>query len=55
MSGIATRIGERRGRTNWGTTGTAGFAMKMVGIGLCAGLGLCCCQFLIETFFQAIR
>ncbi|HVV16043.1 MAG TPA: hypothetical protein VHH90_02475 [Polyangia bacterium] len=32
---------------------SVGFAAKMVGIGLCAGLALVSCQFLIEACFRA--
>lgn len=32
-----------------------GFAAKMVGIGLCAGLGLISCQVVIEAYFHALR
>jgi hypothetical protein len=43
------------GATGYGgvTRGSLGFAAKMVGIGLCAGLALVSCQFVIEKFFQA--
>lgn len=34
---------------------SAGFAAKMVGIGLGAGLLLVVCQFLIDDWFRAIR
>jgi hypothetical protein len=35
--------------------GSAGFAAKMVGIGIGAGLLLVVCQFLIDAWFRAIR
>ena len=39
-----------------GVTGESlGFAAKMVGIGLCAGLALVSCQFAIEACFHAMR
>ena len=39
-----------------GVTGESlGFAAKMVGIGLCAGLALVSCQFVIEACFRALR
>ena len=37
------------------TGGRLGFAAKMVGIGLCAGLALVSCQFVIEACFRALR
>jgi hypothetical protein len=39
-----------------GVTGQSlGFAAKMVGIGLCAGLALVSCQLAIEACFHAMR
>jgi hypothetical protein len=35
--------------------GTVGFAAKMVGIGLCAGLALVSCQYAIELAFRALH
>jgi hypothetical protein len=35
--------------------GSAGFAAKMVGIGLGAGLLLVVCEFLLDTWFRLIR
>jgi hypothetical protein len=32
-----------------------GFAAKMVGIGLCAGLALVSCQFLIDALFHTLH
>jgi hypothetical protein len=61
MSGLASRIVGRGGvaandsAIGGATSGTLGFAAKMIGIGLCAGIALCCCQFLIDTFFRTIR
>jgi hypothetical protein len=55
MSGLVGRISDERSRANWGALGTAGFAMKVIGIGLGAGLGLICCQFLIDAVFRSIR
>jgi hypothetical protein len=34
--------------------GSVGFAAKMVGIGLCAGLALLSCQYAIELCFRAL-
>lgn len=50
MSALARRLGSDRR-----LAGSAGFAAKMVGIGLGAGLLLVVCQFLIDTWFRAIR
>jgi hypothetical protein len=55
MSGLVSRISDERSRANWGALGTAGFAIKVIGLGLCAGLGLVFCQFLIDAFFRTIR
>jgi hypothetical protein len=50
MSVLSRRVGvDRR------LAGGAGFAVKMVGIGLFAGLLLVVCQFLIDAWFRAIR
>jgi hypothetical protein len=50
MSVLARRLeSDRR------LVGSAGFAAKMVGIGLGAGLILVVCQFLIDAWFRAIR
>ena len=51
------------GRGVTGSQGAAGeglgfaakFAAKMVGIGLCAGLGLVSCQLAIEACFRVLR
>jgi hypothetical protein len=50
MSALARRLGSD-GRL----ARSAGFAAKMVGIGLGAGLLLVVCQFLIDAWFRAIR
>jgi hypothetical protein len=55
MSGLVSRISDERSRANWGPLGTASFAIKVIGIGLCAGLGLIVCQFLIDAFFRTIH
>jgi hypothetical protein len=55
MSGLVSRISDERSRASWGTLGTAGFAIKVIGIGLCAGIGLLGCQFLIDAFFRTLR
>jgi hypothetical protein len=58
MSVLARRLGvERLGvdRRLAGSAGFAGFAVKMVGIGLLAGVLLVVCQFLIDAWFRAIR
>jgi hypothetical protein len=50
MSALARRLeSDRR------IAGGAGFAAKMIGIGLGAGLLLVVCQFLIDAWFRAIR
>jgi hypothetical protein len=49
MSILARRLGSDR------LAGGAGFAVKMVGVGLFAGLLLVVCQFLIDAWFRAIR
>jgi len=61
--GLARRMstggGSVAGRGVTGGIGVAGeslgFAVKMVGIGLCAGLGLVSCQLAIEACFRALR
>jgi hypothetical protein len=62
MSVLARRFGGGRfGAGRFGANrlaggaGFAGFAVKMVGIGLVAGLLLVVCQFLIDAWFRAIR
>lgn len=55
MSGLVSRISDERSRASWGALETAGFAIKVVGLGLCAGLGLVFCQFPIDAFFRTIR
>jgi hypothetical protein len=52
MSVLARRFG---GGRLMGGGGFAAFAVKMVGIGLVAGLLLVVCQFLIDAWFRAIR
>jgi hypothetical protein len=52
MSVLARRFG---GDRLAGSAGFAGFLVKMVGIGLFAGLLLVVCQFLIDAWFRAIR
>ena len=54
MSVLARRFGGGR-FGNQRLAGSAGFAVKMVGIGLFAGLLLVVCQFLIDAWFRAIR
>jgi hypothetical protein len=50
MSVLARRLeSDRR------LAGSAGFAAKMIGIGVGAGLLLVVCQFLIDAWFRAIR
>ena len=51
MALLARRFGSDR----LAGAGFAGFAVKMVGIGLFAGLLLVVCQFLIDAWFRAIR
>jgi hypothetical protein len=53
MSVLARRLGG--GRFDRRLAGSAGFAARMVGIGLLAGLLLVVCQFLIDAWFRAIR
>ena len=62
--GLARRMSTGRGGVTvaGGSTGgsgvtgeSLGFAAKMVGIGLCAGLALVSCQFAIEACFHALR
>ncbi len=55
--GLARRTSERTvGGSVGGITGESlGFAAKMVGVGLCAGLALVTCQFLIDALFHAAR
>ena len=58
MSVLARRLGAgiRVGlRVDRRLVGSAGFAVKMVGVGLFAGLLLVVCQFLIDAWFRAIR
>jgi hypothetical protein len=59
MSVLARRFGgDRVGlglRIDRRLSGGAGFAVKVVGIGLFAGLLLVVCQFLIDAWFRAIR
>ena len=59
MSVLARRLGSDRFgdglRVDRRLMGSAGFAVKMVGIGLFAGLLLVVCQFLIDAWFRAIR
>jgi hypothetical protein len=50
--GIGLRVDRRVDR--W-SLGGAGFAVKVVSIGLFAGLLLVVCQFLIDAWFRAIR
>jgi hypothetical protein len=54
MSVLARRFGGRldeRGLVGAG----ARFAVKVIGVGLLAGLLLVVCQFLIDAWFRAIR
>ena len=55
MSVLARRFGGRLGGRlgDRGVMGGAGFAAKMVGMGLLAGLLLVVCQFLIDAWFRA--
>jgi len=53
--GAEGTFGGIRGIRGIRSSGVVRFAVKMIGIGLCAGLALCCCQFLIDTFFRSIR
>ncbi len=55
MSVLARRFGGDRFGVDRRLAGSAGFAVKMVGIGLFAGLLLVVCQFLIDAWFRAIR
>ena len=55
MSVLARRLGSGRFAAERRFAGSAGFAVKMVGIGLFAGLLLVVCQFLIDAWFRAIR
>jgi hypothetical protein len=55
MSVLARRFGGDRLGIDRRLVGSAGFAVKMVGIGLFAGLLLVVCQFLIDAWFRAIR
>src|SRR5450631_615554 len=54
MSVLARRFGVGL-RVDRRFVGSAGFAVKMVGVGLLAGLLLVVCQFLIDAWFRAIR
>lgn len=51
--GLARRTSATTGGDGAGET--LGFAAKMVGIGLCAGLALVSCQFLIDALFHGTR
>ena len=53
MSAIARRLGGRLG--DRGVMSGAGFAVKVIGVGLLAGLLLVVCQFLIDAWFRALR
>ena len=53
MSVLARRFGGRLG--DRGLVGGARFAVKVIGVGLLAGLLLVVCQFLIDAWFRAIR
>jgi hypothetical protein len=55
MSVLARRFGGGRLEVERRLEGSAGFAAKMVGIGLFAGLLLVVCQFVIDAWFRAIR
>ena len=55
MSGVARRIGGDRVGINRRLVGSAGFAARMLGVGLLAGVLLVVCQFLIDAWFRAIR
>ena len=55
MSVLARRLGGDRAGLDRRLMGGAGFAVKMVTIGLVAGLLLVVCQFLIDAWFRAIR
>ena len=55
MSVLARRFGGDRLGMDRRLMGSAGFAVKMVSIGLVAGLLLVICQFLIDAWFRAIR
>ncbi len=50
-------LARRTSVTNGGgiARGSLGFAAKMVGIGLCAGLALVSCQVVIDALFHAGR
>ena len=54
MSTLARRLGSGR-LSDHRLAGSAGFAAKMVGVGLGAGILLVVCQFIIEAWFRAIR
>lgn len=53
MSALARRFGGRLG--DRGLLGGAGFAAKVLGVGLLAGLLLVVCQFLLDAWFRVIR
>jgi hypothetical protein len=53
MSALARRFGGRLG--DRGVMGGAGFAAKVIGVGLLAGVLLVVCQFLIDAWFRAVR
>ena len=55
MSVLARRIGGDRFGIDRRLVGSAGFAVKVVGVGVLAGLLLVVCQFLIDAWFRAIR
>jgi hypothetical protein len=57
MSALARRFGGRLGARlgDRGVMGGAGFAAKILGVGLLAGLLLVVCQFLLDAWFRVIR
>ncbi len=57
MSALARRFGGRLGGRlgGHGVMGGAGFAAKVLGVGLLAGLLLVVCQFLLDAWFRVIR
>ena len=55
MSVLARRFGGRLGDERGLVGGGARFAVKVLGVGLLAGLLLVVCQFLIDAWFRAIR
>ena len=54
MSVLARRFGVGL-RVDRRLMGSAGFAVKVVGVGLLAGVLLVVCQFLIDAWFRATR